>query len=523
MAPLSGNESPTMLAVTGIRKSFPGTVALDGVNFDVRPGEIHALLGENGAGKSTLVKVLSGIIAPDEGRLHVNGREVAFHSVQDAFDQGIAVVHQELSLMPNFTVAENLCFRKPPYLMGTAGRLLGIVDRKAMRRRVGAAAKLLDTEINPNARVEQLSAAQRQIIEIIKALMYSAKIILLDEPTSSLPPDERHEVFDRLRDLRRRGVGIVFITHFLEEALRLSDRISVLRDGKNAGTRSANATTVPELVELMTGRKAGSVFPRPPATSTEQSDHSWRLQVMALASPPRVKDISFAVRPGEIVGLAGLTAAGRTETLEAIFGVREIDAGMVLLDGREAHIRSPRSAIRHGIALIPEDRQIEGLFPEHSVERNISVAAANVRTGMRVTHGGGVILDHRRIRQVASQLVHDLQIKTDSLKMPVAQLSGGNQQKVIIGRWLAVNPRVILADEPTRGVSIGSKIEIYRLFRQLAAQGTSIVLVSSEFEELIGLCNRILILRAGRIVKEIAPEGLDADALLHLVLAASED
>lgn len=508
----------TLLQASGVRKTFPGTVALAGASFDVRAGEIHALLGENGAGKSTLVKILCGILAPDEGELVIDGEVVRLHSVHDAFAQGIVVVHQELSLMPNFTVAENLCLRATPYRGGPLGSTLGVLNRKEMRRRVQVAAQTLGTRINPNTRVEELSAAQRQIVEILKALMYAAKIILLDEPTSSLPPDGRHEVFARLQDLRAQGMGIVFITHQLEEALELSDRITVLRDGKNVGTRLARETTVPELVQMMTGLAAGSVFPRLPDEGKRRD--TWQLQVEGLASLPLVENVSFALRPGEIVGLAGLMGSGRTETLETIFGTRRLDNGHVRISGRPVHIGSPRSAIEHGVVLIPEDRQAQGLFPEHSVERNIALAAVNAPGQRELTRLGRSVLNQRRIRELAGKLVGELAIKTDSIRSPISQLSGGNQQKAILARWLAVQPKVVLADEPTRGVSIGSKIEIYRLFRDLAGQGASIVLVSSEFEELIGLCHRIIILRSGRTVKEVSPQGLDADGLLNLVLAA---
>lgn len=503
-------------------KTFGVTRALVDVDFEVRRGEIHALLGENGAGKSTLVRILTGALKPDEGTLLVDGEPVSFHSPQDALARGIVAVHQELSLIPTLTVTENVCLTALPVYQWWPARLVGLKNADEMQKRATEAANLLDLELweRGNARVEDLSSAQRQLVEIVRALAQSASVILLDEPTSSLPPEERRIVFDRLERLRAQNVGVVFITHLLEEALDISDRITVLRDGHNVATLQANTTKMSSLIELMTGRPAGAVFPRRASVTATRAP---ALEVVNLRSLPEVNDVSFHVQPGEIVGVAGLVGSGRTECLKTLFGLRRVDDGRVRLHGDDVRIHSPRDAISRGIAYVPEDRREEGLFVDDSIERNICIAAVNTGKGERVTHVYGRVIDTRRMRSVARVLADELQIKRDSLRSPISSLSGGNQQKALIARWLAVRPSVILADEPTRGVAISSKIEIYRLLRELAAEGVAIVFVSSEFEELVGLCTRVVLLRAGRTVGETSTSDLDADALLNLVFTAEPD
>ena len=492
-----------------ISKRFGATQALDGVTCEVLTGEIHAVLGENGAGKSTLVKIMSGHLQPDEGHLELAGEVMPALTPKAAFSAGVVVVHQELSLLPTLSVAENILINDPPLRAG-------LLDRRKMVARAKRHLALLAADIDPLVTIDALSQAQRQLVEIARALVHSARVILLDEPTSSLPPDERHELFGRLRLIREQGVGIVFITHLLEEALELSDRITVLRDGRNVGTRPAADTSVTQLVELMTGRPPGTVFPRRLSTSADERP---LLTVANVASGARLVDASFDVREGEIIGLAGLVGSGRTEVLKAVFGALPIDSGRVFMGGEQVHFRTPLDAIRRGISFIPEDRQDESVFPDHSVLTNICIAAASSSVGEPLSRR--FMLDGRRMVSVSEELRTKLQIKTRSVTAPVADLSGGNQQKTILARWVATRPRIVLADEPTRGVSIGSKIEIYRLFRELASEGAAIVLVSSEFEELAGLCERICIMAAGRTVDEVDPGGLEADDLLQLVLSKS--
>jgi ABC-type sugar transport system ATPase subunit len=512
------DERQTLLSCKKISKAYGTTRALSEVNFDVRRGEIHALLGENGAGKSTLVKIISGALRPDDGDLRLDGRDLTLHSSQDGLAQGIAVVHQELSVLPNLSVDENVCLGNPPLRRTPALRAFGMIDRKEMRRRTTAAAELLGYSL-PNERVAYLSPAQRQLVEIVRALARSARVLLLDEPTSSLPPGERWRLFERLDHLRGEGIGVVFITHLLDEALEISDRITVLRDGRNAGTQQASETTISNLIELMTGRPAGTVYPN---VDGAKSEAVARLSVEAIASYPEVQDISLSVGPGEIVGLAGLVGSGRTECLRTLFGLRHLDAGRIRLDGQIVRISSPRIAIARGIAFIPEDRQAEGLFHDDTVARNIAIAAVNTSRGETVTSMRGRLLSLPKITEVARRLTEALRIKVNSIHDAVSALSGGNQQKVVLARWLATRPSMVLADEPTRGVAISSKIEIYRLLRELADGGAAVLFVSSEFEELIGLCDRVILIRAGKSTGETVTTGLDSDSLLNLLFATRE-
>jgi ribose transport system ATP-binding protein len=504
-----------VLKIAGVRKEFSGTQALVDVDLEVRTGEIHALLGENGAGKSTLVKIIGGVLDPDDGQMWVSGAETSLRSPADALAEGITVVHQELSLMPNLTVGENLCMNHIPVGRGPLLGKLGIVDQKEIRRQTQRAGEMLGTRFVPGDPVSSLSPARRQLVEIGRALLGSTRLLLLDEPTSSLPPDGRQELFARLKELRNQGIGIVLVTHALEEALEQADRVTVLRDGRKVGTRICHETGVHEIIEMMTGREAGSVFPE---TDSETKSGTPRLCVNSLAGPPRVSDVSFEVHPGEILGLAGLVGSGRTETLKMIFGAMKAQSGAIEIDGAPVHFRSPSAAIAAGIAYVPEDRQAEGLFPDHSVLTNLTIAAVNQReNGAKLRRGP--FLDRRQAGKLGRELVNKLRVKTASVTAPIASLSGGNQQKAILARWLAVRPRVVLADEPTRGVSVGSKVEIYRLLRELTASNAAVVVVSSEFEELVGLCDRVVLMKSGRTVSSRSTAGLDADALLHLVLS----
>ena len=504
------------LEARGISKRFGATQALKRTSFAVANGEIHALLGENGAGKSTLVKIMSGHIQPDEGTLQLDGEPLQHLTPRIAFERGIVVVHQELSLLPTLSVAENVLINAPPVFANAVSRRLGHIDRRAMLARAESSLALIGAGIDPAARVDGLGQAERQLVEIARALAHAARVILLDEPTSSLPPDERGQLFSRIRLIRGKGVGVVFITHLLEEALALSDRITVLRDGDNVGTRRAADTSVEQLVELMTGRPAGTVFPTRGGAGLAGEP---RLAVRDLSSPPRVLGVSFEARAGEIVGLAGLVGSGRTETFKTIFGAMAREGGEVRLDGRPVAFASPAAAIDAGLGFIPEDRQVESIFPDHSLLANICVAAASSSRGERLSGALPFILSPRRMSEVAERLRAALQVKASSVQSPISSLSGGNQQKAILARWVATKPRVVLADEPTRGVSIGSKIELYRLLRKLAAEGAAVVIVSSEFEELLGLADRIYVMRDGRTVGEVRPDGLDADDLLQLVLS----
>lgn len=502
------------LEASDISKSFGATKALVSVNFAVLPGEIHALLGENGAGKSTLVKIMSGSVKADLGTIAMDG--VAFEaSPRVSTAMGLVVVHQELSLLPNLTVAENISLGNLPLRKGAGAKAIGFLDREAMKARAKASLDLMALDIDPDTLVADLSQAERQLIEITRAQAQSPKIILLDEPTSSLPPDQRGALFRRMERIRATGVGIVFITHSLEEALKVSDRITILRDGKKAATLRASEARVSQLIELMSGRPAGTLFP---AWKGEHGAHSARLAVRNIASGIRVRNVSITVRSGEVVGIAGLVGSGRTESLKAIFGATPLQGGTIHIDGKPVHFRTPADAIDAGVAFIPEDRQEESLFPNHSVMENICVAA--VSSGK--DHGfrrWSCVLDRSRMHRVAEEFKNVLQIKTPSIHASIGSLSGGNQQKSVLARWMATKPGIILADEPTRGISINNKIEIYKLVRGLAFKGASIIIASSEFDELAGLCDRVFILRDGVTEGELDVKGLSGDDLLQAVLA----
>jgi ABC-type sugar transport system ATPase subunit len=453
--------------------------------------------------------------------LRWDASEIVISSPADALKLGIAVVHQELALMSHRTAAENIYITSLPTVAGTIGRALGLLDRRALYRRAHEFLRVLDFPIDPDAVVGSLNQAQRQLVEIARALAQDARLLILDEPTSALPPNERRDLAVRVRGLRDRGIAIVLVTHLLTEAHELADRVTVLRDGRNVGTRRPAEVAIQQLISMMTGKLAEEIF----ATRSVRLDESQTpcLEVRGVESLPSVKSVSFAVYPREIVGLAGLMGSGRTETLETIFGVRRASSGEIRVNGERLVAHSPHKAIEKGLAFIPEDRQEEGLLPEQSVRVNIAIAASQARRGESVMWGNSPVVSMARLRQVAQRFIGELDIRVTDPALPVRTLSGGNQQKVILARWLAMRPTLILADEPTRGVSIGSKAEIYRLLRTLADGGAGVVLVSSEFEELIGLCNRIIIMRKGETIADIdcqARKDLDADALLHLVLSA---
>ena len=516
------SPSSPLLQLDGVSKRYEATQAVDRVDFDVRAGEIHALLGENGAGKSTLVRIMSGAVQPDTGSIAWMGEETTLNSPAHAQRLGMAVVHQELALMPHLTVAENLYISGLPTIGGALGRRLGLVARRRLYSQAATFLASLGFELDERVVVGTLSQSQRQLVEIARALAQQAKLILLDEPTSSLPPHERHELAERIRNLRSRGIGIVLVTHLLGEAHDLADRITVLRDGRRVSTTRSDQIELHDLIALMTGKSEGDIFPNQAEAVTEQRIP--RLELRHLESDPSLKDVSLAIYPGEIVGLAGLVGSGRTGILETIFGLRPRTAGEVLVDDRPVRYASPLDAIEDGVAFIPEDRQADGLFPQQSVRTNVTVAAAQARRGAKVTRLGRLILSPALARSITSKLIDALRIRTPSSELPVRGLSGGNQQKVVLARWLAMEPSIILADDPTRGVSIGSKIEIYRLLYDLAKRGSAILVVSSEFEELIGMCQRIVVIHGGRNVAEYDMQApgtdLDANALLHVVLSS---
>ncbi|MGZ6270571.1 MAG: sugar ABC transporter ATP-binding protein [Candidatus Limnocylindrales bacterium] len=480
----SASSEPPPAALAGVSKRFAGTQALQDVSLDLVAGEIHGLVGENGAGKSTVVKVFAGIHQPDSGSVLLDGQPVLIHGPAQARSLGMAVVHQEPRLFPDLTVAENV-------FMGHAPRgLLGSVDWRQMRRAADRIFESLSVHLDSGEVVRGLSMADQQLIEIAKALSIEARVLILDEPTASLSTHEVERLFAIVRQTRERGVAVLFVSHRLEEVFQLCDRATVLRDGRHVITAPTSDLTAADLVRHMVGRSV-SLFPR---TAAQIGDVL--LEVRGLTRVGAFRDISFSVRAGEIVGLAGLVGAGRTEVARVLFGLDRADAGEVLLDGRRVTFANPSAALRAGIAYVPEDRHLDGLVGGFTIAENVTlpiIPRLFPRLFMRTS----------RERSLAAGYAERLQIRATGMDELVEALSGGNQQKVVIAKWLATKPRVLILDEPTRGVDIGAKVEVHRIISDLAAAGLGIVLISSELPEVLAMSDRIMVLHEGRISAEI--------------------
>jgi ribose transport system ATP-binding protein len=497
-----GNRGGTVtetdaLSVSGITKRFPGTVALDGVDFRITVGEVHGLVGENGAGKSTLVNIMNGSLQPDGGRIMVKGREVRITSPHVAHELGISMVHQELKLFPNLTVAENVLFGRQAYRGG-------FLRWGRMQDRAAAIIDRLAVSFGPRSVVGQLGTAQQQQVEIAKALAQNCEVLILDEPTASLTMDETSVLFSVIRSLAKDGISVVYISHRLEEVFAICDRITVLRDGKKIDTRPVRATTQDEVVRMMIGeRKIRAARVEADVDAAREAV----LYVENLSIRGKLTDVSFRLHKGEILGLAGLVGSGRTELLQALAGAARMDGGRVSVHGRALSARSPRDSIQAGIALMPEDRKRQGLILGMSVKHNI--AFASLRRFFRLG-----FLRAGYEESVAQSLIGELAIKVDSSSKPVVLLSGGNQQKVVFAKWLFANTDILLLDEPTRGIDVGAKEEVFKIIQRLAAEGKSVIFVSSELEEVIRLSDRVLVLHGKTIVKEL-PRGSDISALLQ--------
>jgi ABC-type sugar transport system ATPase subunit len=490
-------QSATAYALEGVDvvKSFEGVRALHGVNLQVRAGEIHALLGENGAGKSTLIKVLTGLYTADGGRIEMGGEPVEFAGVRAAHRAGIVALYQELSIIPTISVAENI-------LLGDETPHRGLfVDRRVLLRRAGEQLARLNQRIPLGKLAGHLSPVQQTMVAVARALATDARVLILDEPTASLTDVEIRDLFTVLRALREDGVAIVYVSHRLEEVFELCDRLTIMRNGRTITTRDIDDITVDEVISTMVGRKADELFPdRGTATSTVT------LAVSGL-SGRRVTDISFEAHAGEVLGIGGLAGAGRSEVMRILSGAQKRSAGEILLDGVALTRPGVGPALAAGIALVPEERRTQGVVVGAPIQDNI--ALANLGS---VSRGGWV--SRARIAELAQRSLNDLQIKARSPRQPVGQLSGGNQQKVVLAKMLARSPRVLLMDEPTRGIDVGTKAEIYRLIRQLAATGTTVILVSSELPELIGVSDRILIMHEGRLTADVPAATADDESLL---------
>ena len=492
------------LAVRGLSKSYPGVRALDRVDFDVRRGEVHALVGENGAGKSTLVKILAGAVLPDAGEIEIESKPVRILSPRQSEELGISVIYQEFNLVGEMTVAENVLLGREP-TRGIA------IDHKAMNAKVAAIFARLGVMVALQAPIKSLSVAQQQIVEIAKALSVDARIIFMDEPSAALTANEVDKLFDVIRTLRNEGVGVVYISHRIEEVFQIADRVTVFRDGRHIKTGEVKDFTRDELVRLMVGRTLDAHFPTLPAAPLSQEI---LLSVRHLSSPGRLVDVNLDLCPGEIVGLAGLVGAGRTSLLRAICGADRIPSGSISLQGRELHLRSPHDAIAAGLALVTEDRKAQGLVLGMSVRENVTLPHLD-----RFSHLGYV---NRAAERVAvAKLKEELNIRTPSIEQVVRALSGGNQQKVVLAKWLLEKAKVICFDEPTRGIDVGAKAEIYELMVGLANSGTGILMASSELPEVLGMSMRILVMREGRIVGEFAGGKATQEQVMSLATGAA--
>ena len=493
-----------ILRMQDIRKTFPGVVALDNVNLDVRSGTVHSLMGENGAGKSTLMKCLIGMYTPDEGTVELAGDIVRFKDTKDGLEHGISMIHQELSPVPEMMVAENIWLGREP-----RGRL-GLLSPAAMFRKTRELFDEWKIDIDPRARMKDLTVSKQQMVEIAKAISYDAKIIIMDEPTSAIPEREVAHLHGMIKRLTDFGVAIIYITHKMDEVFRISDDITVFRDGKHVGSYPAKELDRDKLIKLMVGRELTDLFPKEEAEIGEVV-----LSVQGLNRGALVKDVSFELHRGEILGLAGLMGAGRTEVLETIFGIEKADSGEIVLNGRALRIKQPSDAIRAGMALLTEDRKLNGIMGVLSVRDNITAAALPRYSPRGVLHVGEMRKDSEDQRE-------KLRIKTPSLSQLIKNLSGGNQQKALISRWLLTVPDVLMIDEPTRGIDVGAKSEIHRLMSMLAQEGKAIIMVSSELPEVLGMSDRILVMHEGRISGELSREEANQESVMHLATGGDE-
>ena len=477
-------EKPPLLRMQGIRKAFPGVVALDDVDLELHAGEVLALLGENGAGKSTLIKIIGGAHLPDEGTMEIDGQSVRIETPQDSLQAGIGIIYQEFNLVPGLTARENI-------FLGQEPARVSFIPRAEEHRKALELFARIGVEIDPGKLCSELSVAQQQVVEIAKALSQDARIIVMDEPTAALTPREVDGLLKVVSELRAQGIGIVYISHRLDEIDAIADRITVLRDGQQVGTRSMEDINREQMIALMVGRSLDKEFP-----SRSSSPGKVRLKVRELTRGSRVRGVSFEVRAGEIVGLTGLVGAGRTETARLIFGADRMESGVIELDGKALFVRSPRDAIRHGICLLTEDRKGQGLVLGQTVQENFGLPNLAEFSGMG-------LLSPSRESEAFAQYVEKIKIKIVSHAQTAGTLSGGNQQKVVLAKWLQRNAEVIIFDEPTRGIDVGAKFEIYQLIHQLAEEGKAVLMISSELPEILGMSDRIIVMNEGRITGEI--------------------
>ncbi len=486
----------TVLEMKNISKSFGGIHALKGLDFELRLGEVHALLGENGAGKSTLIKVLGGIHQPETGSIAIDEKEVLMTDVHAAQQRGIGIIHQEIVLVPHLTVAQNIFLGREPV------NAIRITDARGIERQAQEMVHALGLDIDVTRPVATLTIAQQQMVEIVKAISFNVKILVMDEPTSSLSEEEVEKLFDTIAQLKKQQVSIIYISHRMAELFRISDRVTVIRDGSYVGTRITAETNPDELVSMMVGRDLKNFYDR-----TYHQPGETVLEVKNLTKNGYFENVSFSVRAGEILGFAGLVGAGRSEVMTAIFGGWDFDSGTVLLNGKEVRFASTRAAIEAGIGMVPEDRKKQGLILSNSVAYNLTLAA------LRLVMRGPFLSDSLKGNLIETYF-NSLRIKAASPQIEVSSLSGGNQQKVVLAKWLATQPKLLILDEPTRGVDVGAKHEIYSIMNNLAGQGLAIVMVSSDLPEVINMCDSVCVMRAGRLVTRLAREELSQENIM---------
>lgn len=492
--------SEYLLEMNGISKSFPGVQALDHVTLKVKPGTVHALVGENGAGKSTLMKCLFGIYSKDEGEIIIEGKPTHIANPYDALTKGIAMVHQELQPIMERSVAENIYCGRFPLKYGL------FIDHKKMYEKTERLLKEVKMNFNPKVKLSTLSVSQMQAIEIAKAVSANAKIIIMDEPTSSLTQNEVDNLFEIINSLRKKGISIIYISHKMDEILSISDDVTIMRDGQYIGTWEARELTIDMIVTKMVGRELKNLYP---PKSNIPGEVVLEVKGLTSISEKSFKDVSFQLRKGEVLGIGGLVGAQRSELFEAVFGIRGIKKGTITYKGKELKIKRPHDAIKQGIALLTEDRRATGIFGVLSIAENISVASLDkyVKLGF---------LNERKVENLVQENIKKLSIKTPSSKTKIQTLSGGNQQKVIISRWLANDPDIFILDEPTRGIDVGAKYEIYTIISDLAMQGKSIIMISSELPELIGMSDRVLVMCNGKVSGEVSKEDATQENIMSL-------
>lgn len=491
-------EKRIHLHMQNISKAFPGVQALKDVSFEVAKGEIHALVGENGAGKTTLMNILTGALPFDFGEILIDGEAVEIKSPASAQALGISMIHQELSLIPYLTVGQNIYLGREP-----RAKIPGFIDWNSLYEGSQVLLKRLKVDVDPRTDVKELSIAQQQMIEVAKALSLNAELIVMDEPTSSLTDRETEVLFDIMRSFKDQGISLIFISHRLEEVFEIADRVTVLRDGQKIDTCLISELNEEKVVEMMVGRELGEMYPK-----DELERQQVVLEVENLSEGRELRGASLKLHGGEILGIAGLAGAGRTALAEALFGIRPIVGGAIKVNGKSVTIKSPQEAIRLGIGLVPEDRKLQGLFLNMTVRENIIISTLG-----KISEW--IVINFNRADKLASEYVNKLDIRTPNIRQLVRNLSGGNQQKVVIARWLTLNPRVLILDEPTRGIDVGAKAEIHALMNQLAGQGVGVMMISSDLPEVLGISDRVLVMREGRIVREFTRRKATQDSIMH--------